>query len=103
MTDRQQNPQQYWYIPLPKNKFPQPKFHPGEQVGLSWEDECGNCCYDIGEIIGMEYIAQGNRPAQWYYRIRFLKCDRHPELVGSYDEIFEPESHLVADDTALKD
>jgi hypothetical protein len=25
MTDQPQNPQEYWYIPLPKNKFPKPK------------------------------------------------------------------------------
>lgn len=54
MTDRLQDPQQYWYIPVPKNKFAKPKFYPGQQVGYSWEDEFGNAYYDIGEIVGMQ-------------------------------------------------
>ena len=78
-----------------------PKFYLGQQVGLPWEDEFGKSCYDIGVIIGMQYIAMCDRAAQWYYRIRFLKCDDNPSLVGSYDEIFEAESHLVADETAI--
>ncbi len=32
------------------------------------------------------YIGDRDHPAQWYYRIRFLKCDHQPSLVGSYDQ-----------------
>jgi hypothetical protein len=103
MTDQPQNPQEYWYIPLPKNKFPKPKFQLGQQVGIPWEDEFGNSCYDIGEIIGMQYIAQANQPVQWYYRIRLLKCDRNPWLVGLNDDIFEAESRFVVDNTLIGD
>jgi hypothetical protein len=42
-----------------------------------------------------------DRAAQWYYRIRFLQCDENPSLVGSYDDIFEAEPHLVADESAI--
>jgi hypothetical protein len=103
MTDQPQDSPQYWYIPIPKNQFSKPKFHLGQQVGLPWENEFGTPYYDIGVIVGMQYMATRNQPAQWYYRIRFLKCDCEPWLVGSYDEIFEAESHFVADDTASAD
>ncbi len=102
MTDQLNNPQEYWYIPVPKAKFPEPKFHYGQQVGLSWEDDRGNRHYDIGEIIAMEYTAQGNQPVQWYYRLRYLKCDYKPSLVGTEDECLEPESDLVPDSTAIE-
>jgi hypothetical protein len=103
MTDKPEDSQHYWYIPVPNNKFPKPKFHFGQQVGLTWEDEFDIPCYDIGEIVGMQYIAEGEQPAQWYYRMRWLKSDRYPEQVGLYDDMFEPESRFVADDTAIED
>jgi hypothetical protein len=47
----------------------------------------------------MEYVGDRDHPAQWYYRIRFLKCDHQPSIVGSYDQYYEPESNFVADNT----
>jgi hypothetical protein len=101
MTNQSLDPQQYWQIQLPIQQFPKSKFQFGEQVALHWEDDQGNHYCDIGVIVGMEYIAEGNKPAQWYYRIRFLKCDYQPSLVGSYDDYYEPESRFVADHTAI--
>jgi hypothetical protein len=103
MTDKPEDSQQYWYIPVPQNKFSQPKFHLGQQVSLHWEDEFGNPCYDIGEIVGMEYVAEDNQPAQWYYRMRLLKSERSPWMVGLYDENFKSESRFLADDTVIED
>jgi hypothetical protein len=45
----------------------------------------------------MQCIDQDNQAAQWYYRLRYLKCTYNPSLVGVEDEYFEPESRLVAD------
>ena len=102
MTDNSQELQHYWVICIPKHKFPEPKFSLGQQVGLSWEDEFGNPFYDIGEIAGMQYVAEGKQPAQWYYRMHLLRCACEPWLDGKYDELFEPESCLVADDTVIE-
>ena len=101
MTDQLRDSQQCWYIPVPKNKFPKPKFYLGQQVGLPGEDDLGNFYYDIGEIIGMKYLAYPGEPAQWHYLFRYLKCDYNPSLVGSVDAHFCEESRLVADDTAI--
>ena len=101
MTDRPLDSQQYWYIRVPKNKFPLPKFDIGQQVGLLGEDDCGNWYYDIGEIIGMKYLAYKGELAQWHYLFRYLKCDYNPSLVGTIDAHFCEESRLVADDTAI--
>lgn len=101
MTDQPNNSQEYWYIPAPKAKFLNPKFHFAQQVGLVWQDEFGNLGYDIAEITGMQYITDEDEPGQWYYRLRFLKCDCNPGLVGRDNEYLEPESRLVADDTAI--
>ncbi len=32
----------------------------------------------------------------------YLKCEFEPSLNGSEDDYFEPESRLVADDTAIE-
>lgn len=103
MTDRPSDPQPYWQIQLPTARFPKAKFQFGDRVAIYWEDELGDRYCDIGAIVGMEYVAEGNQPAQWYYRIRFLKCDHHPWLVGAYDVHYEPESRFVADNTAIAD
>ncbi len=101
MTDRPLDLQQYWQIQLPIAQFPKSKFQFGDQVAIHWENELGDRYSDIGVIVGMEYIAPGDKPAQWYYRIRILKCDHQPGLVGRYDEHYEPESCFVADNTDL--
>jgi hypothetical protein len=101
MTDRANEPQQYWYIRVPKAKFPESKFHFDEQVAIHWEDDQGNRYCDIGLIVGMQYVVQGNHPAQWYYRIRYLKCDHTPWLVGLEDDDFEEESCLVSNDSVI--
>jgi hypothetical protein len=49
----------------------------------------------------MQYVVQGNHPAQWYYRIRYLKCDHTPWLVGLEDDDFEEESCLVSNDSVI--
>jgi hypothetical protein len=103
MTDRQLDPQQYWQIQLPIAQFPKSKFQFGDQVAIHWEDDKGDRYCDIGVIVGMEYIAKRNKPAQWYYRIRFLKCDHNPWMVGSYDDHYELESCFVADTTVIED
>jgi hypothetical protein len=33
-------------------------------IAICWEDDEGNRYCDIGDIVGMEYIAEGDRPAQ---------------------------------------
>ncbi|HEY9635657.1 MAG TPA: hypothetical protein V6D14_19795 [Coleofasciculaceae cyanobacterium] len=101
MTDRTNEPQQYWYVQVPKNKFPKAKFYLGQQVGLPGEDDLGNSYYDIGEIIGMKYLAYEGESAQWHYLVRYLKCDYNPSLVGSVDAHFCEESRLVDDYTAI--
>lgn len=101
MTDRPSDPQQYWQIQLPISRFPKSKFQFDDQVAIYGEDAEGNRYCEIGVIVGMEYIGEGDQPAQWYYRVRFLKCDYNPQLVGKYDEYYEPESRLVADNTAI--
>ncbi len=103
MTDRPETPQQYWQIQLPCDRFPKSKFQFDDQVALCWVDERGVRHCDIGKIVGMQFVAEGDQPAQWYYRIRYLKCDHAPWLVGTYDEYFEEESHFVADDTVIED
>ncbi len=103
MTDPANNPQDYWYIPVPKARCSQPNFHFFEQVGIHWEDGEGNHYYDIGEIIAIKYVVKDNQLGQWYYQVRFLKCDSDPSCNGKEDEYFEPESRLVADDTVLED
>lgn len=97
MTNQQPNPQQCWQINLPLAKFPKSKFQFGDRVARHGEDDQGNHYCEIGEIIGMEYIAESDRQSQWYYRLRFLKCNYQPALVGSYNYDYEPESCLVAD------
>lgn len=99
MTDQHQESHQYWYIPVPKVQFPEAKFHFGAQVAIHSQDDLGNCYCEIGQIIGMQYTAESNQNAQWSYRIRFLKCDHSPWLVGLYDEYFEEESRFVADES----
>jgi hypothetical protein len=101
MTNRALDPQQYWQIQLPIQQFPKSKFQFDDQVAIYGEDAQGNRYCDIGVIVGMEYIAEGNEKAQWYYRIRFLKCDYNPWLVGSYDDYYQPESRFVADNRAI--
>ncbi len=103
MTDSANNSQGYWYIPALKTRCSQPKFHFFEQVGIHWEDDEGNHFYDIGEIIAIKYVVKGNHPGQWYYLIRYLKCNFDPSFNGNEDECFEAESHLVADNTVLKE
>ena len=103
MTDRPSDPQQCWQIQLPTAQFPKSKFQFGDQVAIPGEDDHGNRYCEIGVIVGMEYIAEGDQPAQWYYRIRYLKCDDQPSLVGSYDLYYEPESRFVADKSAIAD
>jgi hypothetical protein len=101
MTNRVLDPQQYWQIQLPITQFPKSKFQFGDQVAIHGEDDQGNRYCEIGVIVGMEYIAEGDQPAQWYYRIRYLKCDDTPYLVGSYDEYYEPEDRFVSDNSAI--
>jgi hypothetical protein len=99
MTDQVLDPQQYWQIQLPIADFLKSKYQFGDRVVTHWEDDLGNHYSDVGVIIGMEYIGDRDHPAQWYYRIRFLKCDHQPSLVGSYDQYYEPESNFVTDNT----
>lgn len=101
MTDSANNAQDYWYIRVPKSRCPKPNFHFFDQVGIHWEDDQGRHYYDIGEIIAIKYVVKGNQPGQWYYLIRYLKCDFDPSFNGKEDDCFEAESHLVADDTAI--
>jgi hypothetical protein len=101
MADPDNQPSCYWYIQLPKEKFPQPKFYPGQQVRSYWEDEQGLPQYEIGEIIGMQYGAFGYHRAEWSYLIRLKKSDLGPWRVGSDDGEFLYESDLVADDTDI--
>ena len=103
MTNQQPNQQQYWQIQLPLAKFPKSKFQFGDRVAQHWEDDQGDHYCDIGEIIGMEYVAECDCPAQWYYRLRFVRYDYQPSLVGTYDQYYEPESCLVADQEAMED
>ncbi|HEY9636048.1 MAG TPA: hypothetical protein V6D14_21765 [Coleofasciculaceae cyanobacterium] len=74
-------------------------FHYGQHVRSLWVDEYGRPRQDIGEIIGMQYGASINRRAEWYYLIRFLRCEANPTLVWSDDSCFIEESGLGADDT----
>jgi hypothetical protein len=101
MTDRPADPQQYWQIQLPIQQFPKSKFQFGDRVAIHWEDDHGTRYCDIGVIVGMQYIAEPNQPAEWFYRIRFVKCDHQPEIVDLYDEYYEPESRFVADKIAI--
>ncbi len=101
MANQALDPQQCWQIQVPIALFPKSKFQFGDQVAIYGEDDLGNRYCDIGVIIGMEYVAEGYEPAQWYYRIRFLKCDYSPLLVGSYEEYYEPEDRFVADNSAI--
>lgn len=60
MTDNTKNRQQDWHIKVPRNKFPQPKFHFAQQIYIHWQDEQGLYHYDMGEIIGMQYNSSSN-------------------------------------------
>jgi hypothetical protein len=101
MTDPNNQPPRYWYIKVPAEKVPQPKFHLGQQVRSCWEDEEGNLQHEIGEIIGMQYGASHYHLPEWSYLIRLTKSEFRPSLVGSDDGVFVYESHLVADDAAI--
>lgn len=102
MTKKPNKPQQFWYIKVPISRFPKPRYHPGQQVGILSVDDRATVYYDIGMIIGMEYTGSYNEQKGWYYRIRFLKCDYNPSLVGLEDEEFIAETLLVADNTVLE-
>ena len=102
MTKKPKKPQQCWYIKVPVSQFPKPQHHPGQQVGILGQDNPGTGYYDIGMLIGMEYTGSYNEPKGWFYRIRFLKCDYNPSLVGLEDEEFITEALLVADNTVLE-
>jgi hypothetical protein len=101
MTNPDNQSPQYWYLPVPKDKFPEPKFHYTQRVRSYWESENGNLQYEIGEIIGMQYGAFGYRRTEWSYLIRLVQSNFRPSLVGSDDGFFVYESELVADDTAI--
>lgn len=101
MTDQSKTPQQYWQIQLPCDRFLKPKFQIGDQVAIYEEDDQGDRYCEIGVIVGMQYITEGDQPAQWYYRIQYLQCSYGSWLVGTYDEYFSEESRFVADDTAI--
>ena len=101
MTNQALDQQQYWQIQLPLGQFPKSKYQFGEQVAIHYKDDLGNHYCEIGVIVGMEYVAEGDQAAQWYYRICFLKCDDQPSLVGSYDLYYEPEDRFVADNSAI--
>jgi hypothetical protein len=101
MTKKSRKSNQYWLIKVPRKKFPKPLFHFDQQVGIPGQDDRGNSYYDIGVITGIQYITYGNQTGKWYYRIRILKCDYNPKLVGSDDSHYIEESSLVADNTRL--
>jgi hypothetical protein len=103
MTDLPQDSQRYSYIPIPKSKFPEPKYHFGQRVALYWQNDQGEQLCDIGEIIGMQYATRGNQPAQWSYRMRLVKCNYDSNLIGAEDEYFEVESRFVPGDSAIAD
>lgn len=102
MTESNPDSQQYWQIKAPKAKFAQPKFYFGQQVGIPWQDDQGNSYYEIGEIMGMQYETSGNYANQWSYRLRLLWSNSSPWRIGRDDDMFEPECHLVADDTDIR-
>ncbi len=102
MTESANEQQEYWYIQVPKNKFPFPKFHLGQRVKSYWTDEYGQTQYDIAEIIGMLYGASGYKCDEWYYLLRILESETSPKLVGSNDRAFHKESSLGADDTDIE-
>ncbi len=103
MTDPVNNPQEYWYIRVPKTRASEPQFHFFEQIGFSWEDADGNHYYDIGEIIGIKFRKKGNQPGQWFYQMRHLRCEFDPFLNGSEEEYFEAEYRFVADHSVLEE
>ncbi len=102
MTNPDNQSPDFWYIPVPKEKFPEPKFYPGQQVRAYWEDEDGNLHYEIGEIIGIQYGAFGYRSLEWSYLLRLVKSHIRPQIVGSDDGFFVYESELVANDTVIR-
>jgi hypothetical protein len=102
MTEKTNKQQQYWHIKVPRNKFPFPKFHFGQQVRVYWEDEDGVPHYDIGEIIGMQYNTKHYPCPEWAYLIRLIESENSPRYIGSDDGFFDYESNLVADDTPLE-
>lgn len=102
MTDPTPEPQSYWYIKVPRNKNPKPKFHIDQQIGSYWEDEFANLHCDIGVIIGMQYGASDYNRSEWSYLIRWLKCDSSPKLIGLDDRRFDHESNLVVDNTDIE-
>ena len=65
MTNEQQNQQEYWQIQLPLAQFPKSRFQFGDRVARHGEDDLGNHYCEMGETIGMEYIAESDRSAQW--------------------------------------
>lgn len=101
MTDSDNRSPRYWYIQVPTEHFPKPKFHFLQQVRSYWKDDFGNSQYEIGEIIGIQYGASGYHLAEWSYLLRLLKSNFRQCLVGSDDGVFVYESSLVADDTDI--
>lgn len=101
LTDRDNNLHDYWYIRVPKARCPEPDFHFFQQVGWAGKDDWGNYYYDIGDIVGIQYTAEGNKIGQWSYLMHYLNYDYNPSLNGLDDGYFEPDSRLVADDTIL--
>jgi hypothetical protein len=101
MAKKSEKSKRYWLIKVPRKQFPKPLFHFDQQVGIPSKDEQGNSYYDIGVIIGIQYTTCSSRLPQWYYRVRILKCDYNPKLVGSDDGHYIEESSLVADNTIL--
>lgn len=62
MTNQQPNSQQ-WQINLPLAKFPKSKFQFGDRVAIHGQDDLGNHYCEVGEIIGMEYVAESDSEA----------------------------------------
>jgi hypothetical protein len=87
----------YWYIQVPTEHFPKPKFHFLQRVRSSWEDDLGHTQSEIGEIIGMQYAASGYHLAEWSYLVRILKSNFRQHRIGTDDGIFVYESDLIAD------
>lgn len=102
MTDPVNNSEEYWYIRVPKARASEPQFHFFDRIGTHWTDDEGNHYYDIGEIIGIKNTVKGDRPGQWTYLMRYLKCDFEQSLNGLEDDYFLAESCLVPDDTVIE-
>lgn len=102
MTDTPEDSQRYWQIQIPSDRLPEPLFHFTTQVGIPYEDDQGNSYYDIGIVIGMEYVENRHKRIVWSYRVRYLKCEGNPSLIGLDDDTYYEESCLVADDTVIE-